>query len=45
MIASGQVDAKPLITHHFKLNETLQAFETAKTGADGAIKVIIHCDQ
>merc|ERR1712037_100378 len=34
---SGKVDVKPLITHRFKLEETLQAFETAKTGAGGAI--------
>eukprot|EP00057_Strongylocentrotus_purpuratus_P023238 XP_011677712.1 PREDICTED: sorbitol dehydrogenase-like [Strongylocentrotus purpuratus] len=45
MIASGKIDAKPLITHHFKLAESLKAFETAKTGEGGAIKVMIHCDQ
>jgi len=43
MVASGSVNVKPLITHRFKLEETLQAFETAKTGAGGAIKVIIKC--
>merc|ERR1712055_101182 len=43
MVASGKVDVKPLITHRFKLEETLQAFETAKTGAGGAIKVMIKC--
>jgi len=43
MVASGKVDVKPLITHRFKLEETLKAFETAKTGAGGAIKVIIKC--
>jgi L-iditol 2-dehydrogenase len=45
MIASGSVDVKPLVTHHFKLEESLKAFETSATGAGGAIKVIIHCDQ
>ncbi|XP_071482458.1 sorbitol dehydrogenase-like [Diadema antillarum] len=45
MIASGKVNAKPIITHHFKLSEAMKAFETAKAGADGAIKVMIHCDQ
>jgi len=43
LIATGKVDVKPLITHHYKLEETLQAFETSRTGAGGAIKVMIHC--
>lgn len=43
MVASGRVDVKPLITHRFQLEETLQAFETAKTGAGNAIKVMIKC--
>jgi len=43
MVSSGLVNVKPLVTHRFKLEETLKAFETAKTGADHAIKVIIQC--
>lgn len=43
MIASGKVDVKPLITHRYKLEDTLKAFETARTGAGGAIKVMISC--
>jgi len=43
LIASGKVNVKPLITHRFSLEETLNAFETAKTGAGGAIKVMIDC--
>jgi len=43
LIATGKVNVKPLITHNFKLEETLEAFETSKTGAGGAIKVMIHC--
>lgn len=43
MIASGVVDVKKLITHHFTLEETKEAFETSRTGAGGAIKVMIHC--
>ena len=38
-----QVDVKPLITHRFTLDQTLDAFETARTGAGGAIKVMIKC--
>ena len=41
MVASGRVNVKPLITHTYKLEETLQAFQRAKTGEGGAIKVWI----
>jgi len=44
LIASGKIDVKPLVTHRFPLEETLQAFETARTGSGGAIKVMIDCD-
>jgi L-iditol 2-dehydrogenase len=43
MVASGVVDVKKLITHHFTLEESKEAFETSRTGAGGAIKVMIHC--
>jgi L-iditol 2-dehydrogenase len=43
MVASGAVNVKPLVTHRFKLEETLEAFEIARTGAGGAIKVMIKC--
>uniref|UniRef100_A0A914WRE2 Sorbitol dehydrogenase n=1 Tax=Plectus sambesii TaxID=2011161 RepID=A0A914WRE2_9BILA len=45
MVASGKVDVKPLITHRFTLEQTLEAFETARTGRDNAIKVMIKCAQ
>ncbi|XP_013777584.1 sorbitol dehydrogenase-like [Limulus polyphemus] len=45
LVASGKVNVKPLITHHFKLEDSLKAFETSKTGEGGAIKVMIHCYQ
>lgn len=43
MVASGKVNVKKLITHNFTLEESLKAFEVAKTGSGGAIKVMIHC--
>lgn len=43
LVASGKVDVKPLITHNYKIEDTKQAFETSRTGAGGAIKVMIHC--
>ncbi|KAK8745648.1 hypothetical protein OTU49_000302, partial [Cherax quadricarinatus] len=44
MVASGKINVKSLITHRFKLEEADKAFETARTGAGGAIKVMISCD-
>lgn len=41
MVSSGKVDVKPLVTHHFPLEKTVDAFEAAKTGA--GIKIIIDC--
>lgn len=45
MVASGKVNIRQLITHNYVLEDTLSAFETAKTGAGGAIKVMIHCKE
>ncbi|KAJ8029354.1 Sorbitol dehydrogenase [Holothuria leucospilota] len=45
MIANGLVDIKPLITHRFSLKESAEAFNTAETCKDNAIKVMIHCDE
>lgn len=41
-ISSGNVDVKRLITHHFDITETIEAFKTARHGTGGAIKVMIH---
>ncbi|CAH1252768.1 SORD [Branchiostoma lanceolatum] len=43
MIASGQVNVKPLVSHRYSLEQTLEAFEFAKKGE--GIKVMIHCDK
>jgi len=45
MVASGAVNVKPLVTHRFQLEQSLEAFETARTGAGGAIKVMIACSK
>lgn len=42
MIAGGNIDVKPLITHTFPLEDIGQAFETFEKRLDGAMKVIIH---
>ncbi|EDV91348.1 sorbitol dehydrogenase [Drosophila grimshawi] len=42
LVASGRVNVKRLVTHHFDITETQKAFETSRDGLDGAIKVMIH---
>ena len=44
MVASGRIDVKPLITHNYKMEDTLKAFHTSKTGEGNAIKVLIHAN-
>ncbi|CAG7724174.1 unnamed protein product [Allacma fusca] len=44
MIASGSVDVSKMVTHRYALQDTLLAYERARTGADGAIKILINCD-
>lgn len=43
LVASGAVNVKPLITHHFDITETAEAFNTSRHGLGNAIKVVIHC--
>jgi len=45
LVASGKVNVKPLVTHHFSLDQCQQAFETAEGGKDGAIKVTIRVQE
>ncbi|XP_043951572.1 sorbitol dehydrogenase isoform X3 [Drosophila biarmipes] len=42
LVASGKVNVKRLVTHHFDISETAEAFETSRCGKGGAIKVMIH---
>ncbi|XP_076646292.1 sorbitol dehydrogenase [Halictus rubicundus] len=42
LLATKKIDVKPLITHNYKMEETVAAFDTAKSG-QSVIKVMIHC--
>ncbi len=39
MVTTGLVDVKPLITHTYQLEQSVEAFARAKSGEGGAIKV------
>lgn len=42
-LQSKRIDAKQLITHHFKLDQILEAYDTFSKAADTkALKVIIE---
>ena len=42
LIAGGRVDVRPLVTHHFRLEETARAFELVSARRDGVVKAIIR---
>jgi len=44
LVASGKVNVNPLITHNYKMEDTLKAFHTSRTGEGNAIKVLIHAN-
>ena len=41
LVRSGRFDLDPLVTHRFSLDDVAQAFETAASKAEGAIKVVV----
>ena len=43
MLSSGAINVKPMITHYFTLEQTMDAFEMAKSGK--GVKVIIDCEK
>lgn len=42
LISSGKYNVKQLVTHHFDITETKDAFHTSRHGLGEAIKVMIH---
>lgn len=43
MLSCGKIDVKPLVTHRYRLEQILEAFEMAKSGQ--GVKVMINCGQ
>jgi L-iditol 2-dehydrogenase len=42
MIAAGEVDVAPMITHRFPFERVREAYELARTRRDGVIKIIVE---
>jgi L-iditol 2-dehydrogenase len=42
LLARGAVDVRPLITHHFRLDEFAEAWQTFVERREGAIRVMLH---
>lgn len=42
LVASGQIDAKPLVTHRFPLARVSEAFAAVQSPSSGAVKVIVE---
>lgn len=41
MIASGEIDVAPILTHHFPFERVLEAYDLHHTRDEGAIKIVI----
>ncbi|XP_076293970.1 sorbitol dehydrogenase isoform X2 [Lasioglossum baleicum] len=43
LLATKKIDVKPMITHNYKIEDTVAAFDISKSGQTDVIKVMIHC--
>jgi threonine dehydrogenase-like Zn-dependent dehydrogenase len=41
-MSAGKILTDPIITHHFRLDQTHEAFRTYVERVDNALKVVIH---
>jgi L-iditol 2-dehydrogenase len=42
LIAGGQIDVKPILTHRFPFEQVMEAYELQRTRDEGAIKILIE---
>lgn len=42
LIARGEIDVSPLITHRFPFDRVIEAYEMHRTRSDGAVKIVIE---
>ncbi|KAL4222518.1 hypothetical protein ACF0H5_018557 [Mactra antiquata] len=43
LVASGRVNVKPLVTNKFKLEDTVEAIQTASSRKPGVLKCMVQC--
>lgn len=44
LLASGRINLNPLITHHFRIENSEEAFKLAASKVGNPIKIMINCD-
>ena len=44
LIANGEIDVKPIITHRFKFDQVMEAYELQRTRDEGAVKIVIEME-
>lgn len=42
LIGDGQIDVRGMVTHHLPLERVFDAYELARTRADGAVKIVVE---
>ena len=42
LIATGEIDVAPMVTHRFGFADVVDAYELARTRDDGVIKIVIE---
>ena len=42
LVISGKIDVEKMVTHHFSLEQTREAFKIVEGYKDGAIKAMIN---
>jgi threonine dehydrogenase-like Zn-dependent dehydrogenase len=42
LVASGQIDVRPLLTHHLPFTEVREAYELHRTRGDGCLKIVVE---
>jgi threonine dehydrogenase-like Zn-dependent dehydrogenase len=42
LIANGELEVGPILTHRFPFESVMEAYSLQRSGADGAVKILIE---